>query len=67
MKEKEPQMNATNSYELKLKYFQLSGAPIETDAAYAYRNHEPQINADERRFVIICGLNDSQLIKILEK
>jgi hypothetical protein len=26
----------TNSYELRIKYFQLSGAPIENDATFVY-------------------------------
>ncbi|MGB8216010.1 MAG: hypothetical protein WCE94_01805 [Candidatus Methanoperedens sp.] len=28
---------AQNSYELRVKYFQLFGAPIEADATYSYR------------------------------
>ncbi len=41
---------ARNSYKPRVKYFKLSGAPIEADAATTCRKYKPQINADERRF-----------------
>ncbi|MDO9098799.1 MAG: hypothetical protein Q7U60_11855 [Candidatus Methanoperedens sp.] len=58
----------TNSYELRVKYFQLFGAPIETDAGYAYRKYKPQIPSrasEGRRHVCPQAYVDSRSRRVI--